>query len=497
MSANPVTITVSPNPGTPLPIQNSTCLFGICSSGTAATPALVGSVLSLTSTYGQGPLVDAAAQYLQITGQPVYVCRVAQTSAGTMGSVTKVGAGSGTGTVSDNSSVPVNKFSFVLVVTTSGTVAAGTFKYKYSTDGGNNYSAITSGPTNGSGSANVSLGTTGVSITFADGGGPTTGYVAGDVFTWETTWPTYSTGNLTTAVQALIDSPTIRVRRIHAAGTNGASFHATLISLAGTTAFNAYKYFRALEESDDQGSGESVSTWQAGVLTDFATQSNRVVVIAGWQQTLLQTQQDGVSQQRTVPIAWSVGPRIAAIDLSQDPGQSPSISGPLPNTVVDSTYPIRQDGRLYTAFEGQGVSYGQSYVGLAGLYSAGAFTRVANSSDVYYWLARCQVIDLICEQLYQGALQYINTNQQANADGTIAEQAAQAIESSLNQLVIQSVVNTSPQRISPDPNNSYVTVDRTNNIVTSGELRVTVTVTPRAFVRTVNITIGYALASAA
>ena len=497
MSATPVSVTVTNNVRAPLPITNGTCLFGICSSGTAASPASVGSISALTATYGQGPLVDAAALYLQITGQPVYVCRITQTSNGGMGAVTKTAAGAGTGTVADNSSQPVNKFAVVIVITTSGTVAAGTFKYKYSTDGGNNYSAIIAGPTSGGGSANVSLGTTGISLTFADGGGPTTGYIAGDIFTFDTTWPLYNTSNLQTAVQALIDSPTIRVRRIHAVGTLGGNFHATLITLAGTTAPNGYKYFRAIEESDDQGGGESVSTWQAGVLSDFSTTSNRTCVIAGFQQTLLQTQQDGINQQRRVPIAWSVGPRIAAVDISQDPGMAPSIEGPLPDTVVDSTYPIAQDGRLYTAFENLGISYGQSYVGLQGLYSAGAVTRLANSNDVYYWLKRCQVIDLLCEQLYAGVLAYLNVSLQVNSDGTIAEQAAQAIESDLNKIVVDSVVNTVPQRISPTAGNAYVTVDRTNNLITTQQLRISVEVTPQAMVQTISLSIGYALSTSA
>lgn len=496
MSATPITVNVTSGRAAPLPVTNGTCLFGICSSGTAATPTYVGSITALTSTFGQGPLVDAAALYLQISGQPLYVCRVAQSSAGTMGSVTKVGAGTGTGTVADNSSAPVNGFNFVLVIVSSGTVAAGTFTYRYSTDGGNNYGPITQGPSSGGGSANVSLGTTGVSVTFADGGGPTTGYVAGDVFTWTTTPPTYNTTNLTTAVTALIQSNSIRVRRIHAVGTNGGSFHSTLITLAGTTAFNAYKYFRAIEESDDLGAGpESVAAWQAGVLTDFAVQSNRVVVIAGWQQTLLQTQQDGVNQQRNVPIAWTVGARIASIDIVQDPGMAPSLEGPLPDTVVDSTYPIRQDGRLYTAFEGQGITYGQSYVGLDGLYCAGGFTRIANSADVYYRLARCQVIDMICEQQYNAMLAYLNTTVVANANGTIAEQAAKAIEGTLNELIDQIAVNVQPQRISPSSSGEYAVVNRSNNIVTTERLEVTTTFVPVGFIGSVVLNIGYQLSS--
>lgn len=487
MAATPVAFTVTSGSGAPLPVTNGTCLFGISSSGTAATPTRVGSIKALTDTFGQGPLVDAAAIYLAVAKAPLYVCRVTQTSAGTISAIVKTGAGAGTGTIADNASSPVNKFSVILTIVTTGTTGT-PFTYKYSTDGGNNYSAILQG------GAALTLGTTGIALTAADGGGPTTGFIAGDVFTFTTEAPTYNTSNLTTAVTALINSQSIRVRRIHAVLTNGPSFHSTLITLAGTTAFNAYKYLRAIEESDDLGGGpESVTAWQAGVLSDFATQSNRTCVIAGWQSTQLQTQQDGIDQQRTVPIAWTVGARIAAVDVSEDPGKAPSIDGPLTLTVVDSTYPVRQDGRLYTSFEGMGFTYGQSYVGLDGLYCAGGFTRIANSADVYYRLARAQVIDLACETVYQALLAYLNTSVSANSDGTIAEQAAQAIEADLNKKLADVLVNVTPQRVSPPDDNVFAEVDRTNNIVTSEQLKVTISLIPRGFIGTVAVTIGYNL----
>lgn len=482
-------MSVTSGAGAPLPVLNGTCLFGICSSGTAYTPTSVGSIVALTDTFGQGPLVDAAALYLQITGQPVYVCRVTQSSAGTISAITATRAGTSTGTVANNASAPVNAYSLIIIIVTTGTVAATSFTYKYSVDGGNNYSAILQG------AAAVTLGTTGIILTFADAGGGPTYFEAGDTFTVTTVAPVYNTSNLTSAVTALINDPNTRVRRIHAVNTNGASFHSTLITLRAT-AFTAYKYFRVVEESDDLGAGpETVTAWQAGTNSDFLTQSNSTVIIAGWQQTLLQTQQDGVNQQRNVPIAWSVGPVIAAGDVSQDPGRAPSINGPLPNTVVDSTYPIRQDCRLYTGFEGLGITYGQSYVGLQGLYCAGGFTRIANSSDVYYRLARCQVIDLACEITYSAMLAYLNVTLQANANGTIAEQAAQAIEADLNSKLSGTLVNVSPQRISPTQNGRYAVMDRTNNVVTTSQLKVTITFVPLGYVSSVSVTIGYALAA--
>lgn len=493
MSATPITVTVLPGSRAPLPVSNATLIVGAASAGTDNAIVRVSSTSELLEEFAAastapGPLCHCAALYLAISRQPVYCCRINDSVSAAMGSVTKTAAGSTNGSVANNSSTPVDAFSVIIEILSTGTVAAGSFTYRYSLDGGDNYTGIIQGPTNGGGSANVSLGTTGISVTFADGSSPT-GFTDGDLFSFSTTAPGWATSDLQAALDAWIASD-IRVRRIHIVGVSSSTIHAAVISRLGQNAFAAYKYARALEETDDQGSGESVSTWGASVRSDYAATNNRTVVLPGWVETTMALKQDDLPLQLRRPIAWTIGPRQAAIDVSQDAGAV--VDGPLAQVVVSDTYPFAQDGRSYTAFEGRGYAYAQSYIGRTGIYCAGMFTR-SDSADASHRLAHGQVLDVLLETLYDLLLDYINTNVPANSDGTIAETAASSIEARLNSAIEQVAVNVTPQRISPSDNRQYVVVDRANVISSTHQLRVTLAYQQRSFIDSVALDVSQTL----
>jgi hypothetical protein len=492
MSATPITATVQTGPRAALPVSNATLVIGAASAGTDNAIVKISSTSELLEEFAAtstapGPLCHCAALYLSITGQPVYCMRINDSVAATMGSVTKTAAGSTNGTVANNSSVPVDAFSVIVEILSTGTVAAGTFTYRYSLDGGDNYTGTITGPTHASGSASASLGTTGISITFADGSSPT-GFTDGDLFTFTTSAPGWGTSDLQAALDAFISSE-YRIRRIHVVGVSSSTIHAAIITRLAT-AFAGYKYTRVIEETDDQTGGESVSGWANSVLVDYASASNRTVVAAGWIEASLVLNQDSLALQLRRPVAWTIGPRQAAIDVSEDAGAVKD--GALTGIVVSDVYPFAQDGRLYTGYEGRGYTYAQSYLGRSGVYCAGAFTR-SDSADASHRLAHGQVLDVLLETMYDQLLEYINTNVPANSDGTIEESAAASIEAQLNSAVEQTVVNVSPQRISPSSSRSYCVVDRANVIATTRQLRVTLAYQQRPFVDSVALFVSQTL----
>jgi len=475
MSATPITVTVLPGSRAPLPVSNATLIIGAASAGTDNAIVRVSSTSELlaefaTASTAPGPLCHLAALYLGISKAPVYCMRINDSVSATMGSVTKTAAGATNGSVANNSSAPVDAFSVIIEILSTGTVAAGSFTYRYSLDGGDNYTGTMQGPSNGGGSASVNLGTTGISVTFADGSSPT-GFTDGDLFSFTTTAPGWATSDLQAALDAWIASD-VRVRRIHVIGVSSSTIHAAIVARLGINAFGAYKYARAIEETDDQTSGESVSTWGAAVRSDYGSTNNRTVVMPGWIETSLLLRQDDLALQLRRPIAWTIGPRLSSVDVSVDGGAVNL--GPLQQIVLSDTYPFAQDARSYTAFEGRGYTTAQTYVGRSGVYCSGVFTR-SDAADASHRLAHGQVLDVLLETMYDILLDYINTSVSANADGTITESAAASIEARLNSAVEQTVVNVSPQRISPSDDRSYCIVDRSNIIASTKELRVTLT----------------------
>lgn len=488
MPAVPITVNISAN-GTRavLPVSNGTLVMGTCSSGTDTQLVSVGSTSALVSEFGTGPLVQLGAQYLSIAKAPIYCMRINDSVAATMSAVTYARVGASTGTVANNASVPNDAYNVIIESLSTG--LTGTYTYRYSLDGGVTYSGTLVS------AATITLGSSGINLTLADGVGPL-GLSDGDLVSFTTTAPGYGPSDLNVCLTAFQNS-SVRVRRIHPATTSVTSSGLyTAIRSALNTLETAYKYTMVILESDDRGAGpEAISTWQSGVLTDFATEDDRVQVIAGWCETAMVLPIGNDVLQLRRPLAWTIGPRQASVDVSEDAGAV--VDGAIQNLVlspvsVDAPTGFDLDGRLYTGFEGRGITTGQTYLGRSGIYCGGAFMRVQSTND-FYRVAHRQVMDVACETLYDVLLDYINTNVGTNGDGTILEQEAKAIESRLNAAIEAILVKVSPQRISPSSTGSYAQVDRTNIITTTEQLLVTVGLTSRPFIGSITLNIGYVL----
>lgn len=85
--------------------------IGVCTKGPRLTPTLVTDVSTLVSLFGAGPLVDGAAYHIQLSGS-LWVTRTATTNVGTIGAVTKIPVGAGTGTLA----VALSSFSVHAVI---------------------------------------------------------------------------------------------------------------------------------------------------------------------------------------------------------------------------------------------------------------------------------------------------------------------------------------------------------------------------------------------
>ena len=161
-------------------------VVGCCSSGTAATPALVENADDLVSTFGHGPAVELAALLLARAGGPVVFCRAATATAGVLGGFCQGGAGSGSaGTLSAGGSntstavpaltgTPDKPYALKILVTTAGANLAATPVVKVSLDGGVTYLAADTVDVSATAQA---IGSTGLSLAWTDGS-----FVAND--TW-------------------------------------------------------------------------------------------------------------------------------------------------------------------------------------------------------------------------------------------------------------------------------------------------------------------------
>ncbi len=475
MPSVPITFDIQEtNAGVAQPVSNETLIMGVAQAGTDNAIVSAGTSTALVSSFTSGPLVQLGANYLTVAKRPQQFMRINDSVAGTLSAVTVVRVAASTGLITTGGSVPIDDYDVQVEILSSG--ATGTATFRHSLDGGDTFSGTLTVI------ASFVIPAVGITLTFTDGAGPVF-WEDGDLHTFTTIGPTYVLADLQAALDAWIADGNIRVRRVHIMGISSTALHAGIITRMAT-AEAAFHFATALEESDDQGGGESVATWAASVLSDYSVENSRTNIVAGFIETAQVL--DGLQSRR--PIAWTVGPRMALIDISEDPGAV--VDGPLQNAVRNATHPIPQDMRLVTSLENRGITTLQSYIGLSGAFCAGGFQRVQTTNS-FYRTAHRQVMDAACDVAYDVLLPLINTNVAANADGTIQEVEAQSIEGDINTAIEANFVNVSPQRISPRDDGSYAVVDRTNNLVTSEQLNVTIRLGRRGFINNITVPISF------
>lgn len=110
-------------------VAGASVKLGVCSSGTANTLTGFSDTTAMRRALGQGPLVEAIAQILDVAGGPVYAMPLTPTVVGTVGSVTHGGTGTGTVTPSRAPDRVVKA-----KITTAGALA--TMYASFSVDGG-------------------------------------------------------------------------------------------------------------------------------------------------------------------------------------------------------------------------------------------------------------------------------------------------------------------------------------------------------------------------
>ena len=550
--------------------------LAICSSGPINTPTLVGSRTALTALFGTGPGVDACAYALDIGQKARVFCRLNPGVAGvngrlvlTGGGGTVVGApaagGSNTGTaVPTLTGTPIASWALKLRVSTAGPNLAASPKFQYSLDGGLTWSAAltaVAGP--------VALGTTGLSIAWADGtfvlndvwtanvaltaqqgtctaaltgtpndaydaileivrGGATlaantatyrlsldggltwgpetampvsgvvsptgtgltltftytagTGFVALDRFGWKTVAPGFVLQDLTDAWTAMLASP-YDVEHAHVVGAVDATV-TTAVGVLATAALTAKKPRWVILEARDQGSAETEAAWIAALQADFsAVVSDRTLVCAGAADILSLV--SARIQRRS--IGQLVAARAALVPLSEDLAWVDR--GALPGVTR-----LYHDEDAVPGLNATRFTTARQHQGRTGFYLTNPVTMAEAGSD-FELLQYRRVWDRAYRVLRFAMLPSLSSSLLVNpatvasplVPGAIDEVDAGILEDTGREALSEALVKTSPQHATA----VSVTVDRSNNILTTREVRVAWGITPLGYAKTLTGTLGF------
>lgn len=276
-------------------------VVGVSSSGTVDTPAAYGRTKPLIDAFGKGPLVEAAARHIELTGDPVVVVRTGQTTAGSSGSVTFVGTGTSVVTVAGGST-PNDDYEIKIKVKTGGTIGVAGIELQVSYDNGRNYQPAVALLT-----ANTYLipDAGGVTVNFAAGT-----LVAGDTAAFRTTAPAPNATEVGTALEALKNSAQAWELALLAFPIDATIFDTVETKFAGMV--SAKKYRAWVGNARMPNAGESEATYLSSLTSAFSAKATKFGELCAGANKLISSAVSGRKYRR--PVSFAVGSLEAGVD---------------------------------------------------------------------------------------------------------------------------------------------------------------------------------------
>lgn len=449
--------------------------------GTGAVSAPVTSSASWSSTGYRVPgtyctIVFVAGSYISGGSADIYIIS-------TLGVVTHPqGAGPAVPTFTAS---PLDDWNAIVTIGTAG--ALGTATFTYSLDNGEtllNGAGITSSIVVTPGGGAYAIPNTGVVLTFAGT------FTAKDTYAFEAASASFSNSDLTAALTALETtylSTSYAMATVVDGNANGAGWSTMASSLetAAGTLFNNGLYVRFLTQVPTIGSisasGAAVVVDSTDTDTSLGTTAQAVTdphVCGAAGDLAMVSPLTGLTQRRNC--SWVAAARAMAIEASRNIGDV-SLGG-LPGVVF-----LYRDENATPALDAARFITCRTIPNYPGFYLTDGHTFALSTSD-YAPLTNARVIDRACTTARTNALPLVNSKIPTKTDGSgsITEKKAQQIEAKLDSALDTTLVSASPQ----DAVAATAQVNRTHNILSDGQLILTVAVQPYAYARTVSVNIG-------
>lgn len=420
-------------------------IIAASSAGTANRPEMITKQSVAQTDFGYGPLPEAAAYIMSVSGNPVVLVKSTGTTAGAYGSVSHTGAGSSV--CSAGATAPYDDYDVIVSFVAGGTIGIAGATYKYTLDGGNNWSGVIA-----LGTANtITIPNSGVELDFGAGT-----LLAGQTEEVVTTAPQTTNTDLVNALEALRVS-SLGFETILVSGDATGTLEATLA--AWITAREAEgRYYTGFVNSIAKG-----STAEATFLTNMGTAwnaSSSTSMSVGADYCAVTSGLTGLTLKR--PVALVAAARDAKIDISRDAAYI--ADGPVPGvTIADARgNPLYHDELMYPGLDAIRLVTLRSVPGYNGVYITNPNLISPSGSDyVYRQHVRC--MNKACSIAFQVLTNQLSKGVQKNATtGFILEPDAKAIE-----VLVQSAIDrelVTPKRVSA----CVFTLSRTDDLSANG-----------------------------
>ncbi len=435
---------------------------GVSSAGTVNEIVAVTDPGKVSELFGTGPLANALYDSFAAGARTIYAVRANGDIAGEIGAVTATKTGQGNLTVTGT---PLDAYELVVEIVDPGAKNVATFKY--SLDGGDNFSQKITVPT----ALTYDVPGTGLTLNFTEYvTDPNQSFLAGDRYTCKTEAPQASVNSVNAAIDALLDSGYL-YEFVHVVGESDAAMWAALAAKA-TEAEGKYRYIHFLAEAAGPAAGETVDQWVTGLLAAKASfASTRVSICAG----RLELIDMGTGRQVDRNGAGIYAGRVSAIPVQESPGKV--MTGPLPAVVRLNPAGIN-DGHILALDEAGFITFRQ-YIGLSGFYITNGRMAAEAISDFRFVELR-RVMDKACGQVRTAALRF----EHAEVDPINVEKSFAAIEA---QLAAPLDIMVGAGEIA----RGRVVIPRDQDVLATSKLRIKVRLVPLGYLREIEAEIGF------
>jgi uncharacterized protein DUF2586 len=509
------TVTLVDNGGAAIVVPSTQIqvVMGVASSGAVGTITATKSPSTLSSTFGWGPLPEAAALTCLAGGTVLAIPLTAATAGALSAVTTSQGTGGSTGTsVTTVSGTPYDTYFVEVLYTTGGTIGTGPIAFTISLDAGRSYSPIIQITT----ATTYLIPGTNITLNFAAGT-----KVAGNFDQFCSTEPLWNDAGVLVALNALKASPygqqgfgsmhIVGGSTSPGFGTSGAA-GSDVTTIAGdssgyitawstnTQPIYAESIFSARDAEAPTAwggsGGETDAQWQTSILTGFSAVAARraSVCAAYYNMPSALINPLGMVPRFRRSIAYSVAQRTVLMSGPQRSWGRVK-DGPLGNIVINPLSDPTDGFNYHNEAINPGLNAGRFVTTTTRAYLQGVYVLQANNfastGSQINSRPLMAVWNVAATILVQVGQDLINDNVRLLPAGTLDPRDAATIQSNLLSAINANM--TAQQMIS----SATVIVDQTANVGLNGIVPITATLTARGIVLQVNINLQYSDSSQA
>lgn len=483
-----------------VPQTNVQLKIGCAIGGTVNQPYATTSPASLQTQFVGGPLVEAGGMVCSVGNVCVAVsCPIV--TKGTAYAVQATVPGGSTSVITttlDSTNGCWDQYYVVVKCLTGCTIGVTGGIVQVSLDAGRNFGApISLGTANtlvlGAPFSPVTVGGTGIQLNFGAGT-----LVAGDSWRFGTVAPTWNDAGVAAAITAFQASQyaVAGVGSAHIVGVSAAgdisAFQTDLQALVGN-----YIFSRAIVELRDAlapttfgGSGETEATWIAALatVTSGETAQPRICADGGHYNTPSPyANAAGGSPSYRRPLAWTHAVRRTQIPLQRRAGRVKD--GPYSTIAVNPATDV-SDGFIYhdervtpglnAARIGSAMTWPKKGLGFFQCQEP----LLSAPGSQFVELAIGNVLDAACDIGYAAGVEEVSDDLKTQANGTLDTVDLNVLQGGIQIALEEGLIQT--------PTVSAVTavVSSTQNVLATGVIPITISITPRAYANSISETIN-------